>query len=199
MAVTSGRGALWSALALSLTLSLTGCASVTASWSDEPVDTSHGSRTFGARIEDGSIERKVRINLLRDDPRFAEESSFDVVSFNGNVLLVGEVPDAQLKARASDIAGRVRHVRNVHNELQVGPRSSWVAGFNDGWLTTKTKSRLLIDGDAPGTRTKVVTANGVVYLMGLLTRAEADAAVEQVQRVYGVQKIVKIIEYIDQP
>ena len=198
MAVTSARGALWCALALSLTLCLTGCASITASWSDEPLDTSHGSRTFGARIEDGSIERKVRINLLRDDPAFAEESSFDVVSFNGNVLLVGEVPNAQLKARASDIAGRVRHVRNVHNELQVGPRSSWMAGFNDSWLTTKTKSRLLV-GDAPGTRTKVVTANGVVYLMGLLTRAEADAAVAQVQRVYGVQKIVKIIEYIDQP
>src|SRR5690606_4414021 len=109
MAVTSGRSALWCALALGLTLSLTGCASLTASWSDEPVDTSHGSRTFGARIEDGSLKRKVRINLLRADPRFADESSFDVVSFNGNVLLVGEVPDAQIKTRASDVAGRVRH------------------------------------------------------------------------------------------
>ena len=59
------------------------------------------------------------------------------------------------------------------------------------------KSRLLVDGNTPGARTKVVTESGVVYLMGLLTRAEADAVVAQVQQVSGVQKIVKIIEYID--
>lgn len=197
MAGRAWRALLSCSLALGLALGGTGCASMTASWSDEPVDTDHGTRTWGARIEDGSIQRKIRINILRDDPRFSSEASFEVISFNGNVLLVGEVPTAELKTRASDIAGRVRHVRNVHNELQVGPPSSWLAGFNDGWLSTKAKSRLLFDSEAPGRRTKVVTANGVIYLMGLLTRAEADAVVAQVQRVYGAQKIVKIIEYID--
>ena len=75
--------------------------------------------------------------------------------------------------------------------------NSFLARTNDTWLTSKVKSRLLINGEAPGWRTKVVTENGVVYLMGLLTHEEADAVVEQVQKVYGVQKIVKIIEYID--
>ena len=54
-----------------------------------------------------------------------------------------------------------------------------------------------MDGDAPGMRTKVVTVSGIVYLMGLLTRDEADAVVAQAREVGGVQKIVKIIEYID--
>ena len=70
---------------------------------------------------------------------------------------------------------------------------------NDAWITSKVKTRLAFNGDAPASRTKVVTENGVVYLFGLLTREEADAVVAQVQKVYGVQKIVKIIEYIDNP
>ena len=120
-----------------------------------------------------------------------------VVSYNGNVLLAGQVASEDLSTQAENIASQVRHVRNVHNELQVVGSGSFLARTNDTWLTSKVKSRLLINGDAPGWRTKVVTENGVVYLMGLLTHAEADAVVAQVQKVYGVQKIVKIIEYID--
>ena len=179
-----------------LPLATTGCVSMVASLSEEPVDQDHGKRTSGARVEDRNIVRKTRINLYRADERY-RESSIKVVSFNGNVLLVGQIPDAQMKTRASDIAGRIRHVRNVHNELQVSAERSWLARTSDTWITTKAKSRLLVNSDAPGRRTKVVTSNGVVYLMGLLTRAEADAAVAQVQKVYGVQKIVKIIEYIN--
>ncbi len=179
-----------------LPLATTGCVRMVATFSDEPVDQNHGKRTAGSRLEDRNIVRKARINLYRADERF-RQAPMKVVSFNGNLLLVGQVQDAQLKARASDIAGRVRHVRNVHNELQVGGGRSFWARTNDTWITTRTKSRMLVDGDAQGRRTRVVTANGVVYLMGLLTRAEADAAVEQAQKVYGVQKIVKIIEYID--
>lgn len=179
-----------------LPLATTGCVRMVATLSEEPVDQNHGKRTTGSRVEDRNIVRKTRINLYRADERF-RQAPMKVVSFNGNVLLVGQVHDAQMKARASDIAGRIRHVRNVHNELQVGEERRFWARTNDTWITTRAKSRMLIDGDAQGRRTRVVTANGVVYLMGLLTRAEADAAVEQAQKVYGVQKIVKIIEYID--
>lgn len=177
-------------------LSLSGCIRMVASMSDEPTDQNHGKRTFGAKIEDRSIRNKVRINLYRGDERL-RETHLKVTSFNGNVLITGQAADEALKRKATDIAEDVRHVLDVHNEMKIAGATSWLSRFNDGWLTTKTKIRLLINGDTPGIRTKVVTDNGVVYLMGLLTRAQADAVVEQAQRVYGVQKIVKIIEYID--
>ena len=88
-------------------------------------------------------------------------------------------------------------MRHVHNELKLSGDSGVLSRVNDGWLTTKLKTRLFVDGDAPGMRTKVVTVSGIVYLMGLLTRDEADAVVAQAREVGGVQKIVKIIEYID--
>ena len=175
---------------------VSGCASLSKGMSEEPVDQNHGKRTFGAFIEDGNIERKVAVNLARASAEL-DESRIVVVSYNGNVLLAGQVANDDLKAQAGNIADQVRHVRHVHNELQVVGSNSFLARTNDTWLTSKVKSRLLINGEAPGWRTKVVTENGVVYLMGLLTHDEADAVVEQVQKVYGVQKIVKIIEYID--
>ena len=173
-----------------------GCVSLSKGMSEDPVDQNHGKRTFGAFIEDGNIERKVAVNLARASVEL-DQSRIVVVSYNGNVLLAGQVANDELKTQAGNIAEQVRHVRHVHNELQVVGSNSLLARTNDTWLTSKVKSRLLINGEAPGWRTKVVSENGVVYLMGLLTRAEADAAVSQAQKVYGVQKIVKIIEYID--
>ena len=179
-----------------LLIALSGCTSMSKGMSDQPTDQDHGSRTFGAFVEDGNIERKVSVNLARASEEL-DQSRIVVVSFNGNVLLAGQVASEDLKAQAGNIADQVRHVRHVHNELQVIGNNSFIARTNDTWLTSKVKSRLFVNGDAPGWRTKVVTENGVVYLMGLLTRDEAEAVVSQVQKVYGVQKIVKIIEYID--
>lgn len=185
-----------SLLALLMVLASTaGCVAIQKGMSDQPVDQDHGSRTFGAFWEDGSIERKVRINLARASVEL-DESRIVVVSFNGNVLLAGQVASEELKTQAGNIANQVRHVRNVHNELQVVGANSFLARSNDSWLTFKVKNRLYVS-EAPGWRTKVVTENGVVYLMGLLTREEANQVVAQAQKVYGVQKIVKIIEYID--
>jgi osmotically-inducible protein OsmY len=186
------------ALTVLLTATLSGCISMQASMSGEPADRHHGERTFGAFIEDQAIENKIRINLKRADERLAA-SHFKVVSYNGNVLLAGEVANEDLKKQAGNIARRIRHVRQVHNELRTSGASSFLARVNDAWLTTKVKSRLYVNGETPGGRTKVATVNGVVYLMGLLTRGEADAIVEATQKVYGVQKIVKIIEYVENP
>lgn len=108
------------------------------------------------------------------------------------MLLAGQVANEEMKTQAGNIAQRVRHVRHVHNELDIIGAGSALAHVNDAWITSKVKTRLAFNGDAPASRTKVVTENGVVYLFGLLTREEADAVVAQVQKVYGVQKIVKI-------
>lgn len=120
-----------------------------------------------------------------------------MTSFNGVVLIVGQTPNEELRKTAARVASEVQRVKVVHNEITVGPKLSLLARNNDALITTSAKSRLLADSNIPGRRIKVVTEAGVVYLMGLVRRSEADLAVQAVQQVGGVQRIVKLFEYID--
>lgn len=183
-------------LPLLLLLTLTGCASWVAPMSDQAVDQYHGTRTLGAKIEDHRIERKAYINAIRTIPGM-RDSRLVVVSWNGQVLLAGQVANAELKQQAETSTAAVRHVLHVHNELEIGNPVSPLVRASDASITTRVKMRLLFGPDVPGRRIKVVTENGVVYLMGLLTRDETEMAVAGARKVYGVQKIVKIVEYID--
>ncbi|MDW9404061.1 BON domain-containing protein, partial [Pseudomonas soli] len=106
-------------------------------------------------------------------------------------------PRADLKSLAEQTAGQVQRVKKVHNELQVIQPSSILARNNDAWLTTKIKTQMLTDESVPSSRIKVITENGIVYLLGLVRQQEANAATNVVQGVSGVQKIVKLFEYID--
>ncbi|MDZ7686868.1 MAG: BON domain-containing protein [Gammaproteobacteria bacterium] len=134
---------------------------------------------------------------LRDAHPDLEDAHLSVTSFNGVVLLTGQVPSEEAKEVASKTVGELRHVKTLHNELQVAGPTSMVARYNDGWLSTKVKTALVTDEAIEGSRVKVVTEDGVVYLMGLMTRNEADAIVEKARQVFGVQKIVKAFEYIN--
>lgn len=153
-------------------------------------------RTTGTFIDDAVLEPLIKNEIFKADPTF-KGSHIVVVSYNGLVLLAGQVATAELKERAATVAQDVNRVRKVHNELSIGGPISLVARTNDSWLTTKVKSRLVASSDAKGLKVKVVTENGVVYLMGLLNRAQADAVVSVTADVYGVQKIVKVFEYLD--
>lgn len=182
---------LLAALALIL---LSGCATlITASSGPAPMDSDRSKRTWGAIIEDEAIETKILVNLYKDNVGF-REGNVTVVSFNGVVALLGQVPNETLKQRASMVARNIRHVQRVHNELTIAGPISHLARVNDAWITSKVKARMFLANDFPGRRVKVVTEAGSVYLMGLLTPAQADQAVHIVRRVYGVQRIVKIFE-----
>jgi osmotically-inducible protein OsmY len=113
------------------------------------------------------------------------------------VLLTGQVESDEIKSIAAASIKDLRKVRTVHNELEVAGPTSMMARTNDSWLSTKVKTALLSSSKTEGGRIKVVTENSVVYLMGLLTRSEAEAAVEKTRKVFGVQKIVKVFEYIN--
>jgi osmotically-inducible protein OsmY len=152
-------------------------------------------RTPGVMIDDQVIETMVKREIWSSDTGF-DSSHLIAVSYNGVLLLAGQVESADLKRKAEDIASGLDKVRKVHNELQVGGPISMVARANDSWLTTKVKSKMLTDAEVAARKIKVVTDNGTVYLMGMLPRNEADAAVEAARSVYGVQKIVKVFEYI---
>lgn len=180
-----------------LALTLAGCSSVLTATRDTPMESNHGTRTLGSSIDDQLIETRTSVNIAKAHTDLESEARIGVTSYNGVVLLTGQVPRAELIELAGDTAKRVQRVKVVHNELTVGPRLSLLARNNDGLITSSAKTRMLADSNIPGRRIKVTTEAGTVYLMGLVTRTEADAAVAAVQQVGGVQRIVKLFEYID--
>jgi osmotically-inducible protein OsmY len=184
-------------LAIALCLGVSGCSSVLTATRDKPIDDDRGTRTLGSKIDDSLIETKAAVNIAKASPDLDQNSHIVVASYNGVVLLTGQTPRAELKSLAERSAAAVQRVKRVHNELQVLPPSSALARSNDAWLTTKIKAQMLTDSVIPGSRIKVVTENGIVYLLGLVTHQEANLATNKVQSVSGVQKIVKLFEYID--
>ena len=166
--------------ALALTLALAGC----------------GSRSIGNKIDDQFIAPAVENNIARAHVDLTSPTSHIVVtSYNGVVLLAGQTPRSDLKDTAEQAARRVQGVSKVHNELQVLQPTSLLARSNDTLLTSKIKTQMLADASVPGSRIKVITENGIVYLLGLVSRQEANQATALVQGVSGVQKIVKLFQY----
>ncbi|MCY1405829.1 Osmotically-inducible protein Y precursor [compost metagenome] len=182
---------------LALSLTLGGCSSFLSATRDKPINDDRGTRTIGSKIDDSLIETKVAVNVAKADADLDRNSNVVVVSYNGVVLLAGQTPRADLKNKAEQAARAVQKVKTVHNELQILQPSSLAARSNDTWLTTKIKSQMLADANVPSSRIKVVTENGIVYMLGLVTKKEGDLATQVVQSVDGVQKIVRLFEYID--
>lgn len=182
---------------LAVLISLSGCATIVESTNGgAPITEDKGRRSVGTMIDDTSIETTVLVNVHAADPAL-KNSHISVVSFNGVVLLVGQVPSQELKNAATKAATQDSRVKTVHNELEIAGATTFLSRSNDSWITTKLKSLMLADKTVSGLRTKVVTENGVVYLMGLVTQDEAQKTVDLVSNSSGVTKVVRAFEYID--
>lgn len=152
-------------------------------------------RSAGAQVDDTAIEAKVSTDAAQ---RYGDRAHVSVTSYNGVVLLTGEVPDEAAKQAVAANARATDRVRSVQNELVVAPPTEFSARTNDAYLTSLVKSRFLEATDKfSATHVKVVTERGVVYLMGLVRRAEADAAAQIAASTRGVARVVKVFEYID--
>lgn len=177
---------------------VSGCSTIVSSSREEPIREDVGNRTLGNIIEDEAIELKVMVNLSKGSAPLAQ-SHINVKSFNGQVLLTGQVPNENVRQEAEQIVGQTREVKRIHNELEIAGPSSTIVRSNDIYLTSRVKLKLLSDKSIEGLRVKVVTENGIVYLMGLVSQREADQAVAIVREVPGVQRIVKVFEYVPLP
>jgi osmotically-inducible protein OsmY len=179
------------ALVVALLL-LQGCAGVIAVGAGAAVMSATDRRSTGAQVDDEGIELRVS---NRVDERFGDKVHLNVTSFNYVVLLTGEVPDANTRAEIEKIARADTGVRSVANELQVAGVSSFGTRTNDSYITSKVKSRFVDTGNFSANHVKVVTESNVVYLMGIVTEAEAADAVQIARTTGGVRKVVKIFEY----
>ena len=178
---------------------LYGCAAAVVGGAATGATAVHDRRTVGTFIDDEGIELKARMAIF-DDKELNSQIHINIISINGVVLLVGQAPTEAARQKAAEIVSTVPKVRLIHNEMTVAAPNSYLTRSSDSLVTAKVKSKLFTikehDNFDP-TRVKVVTENGIVYLMGILTHSEADTVTNAARQVGGVQKIVKLFEYID--
>ena len=180
-------------------LLLSGCAAAVvgaAGAAGATATVAHDRRTTGTFIEDQVIELKA-VKSFFSDKEINDSSHINVTSYNTVVLITGETPSEDIRDRIVNIVRNIPKVTHVYDELTIAAPSSWTSRGSDTLITSKVKTRLLTLNNFDGTRVKVVTEKGVVYLMGLVTRAESDIATGEAQQSGGVQKIVKLFQYID--
>jgi osmotically-inducible protein OsmY len=151
-------------------------------------------RSTGAQVDDEAIELKISNNV---GTGFGDRVHVSVTSYNGFVLLTGEVPTPELVTQIVDIARSTPKVRRVETELTVGPVTSAGSRTNDAYITSKVKARFVEANKFAANYVKVVTERQVVYLMGLVRRDEGDTAGQLAATTSGVVRVVKLFEYID--
>lgn len=167
---------------------LQGCATTITKGADR--------RTQGAFIEDGTIEDTATDRIKN---KYADKVHVNVNSYNRKVLVTGEVADDAVKADISRIIGGVQNVSEINNELTVGPLTSLSSRSSDTLTTSNVMFRLRDSGKDffRADRVKVVTEHDIVYLLGLVTHAEAEIAKEIASTSRGVKKVVPLFEYVD--
>ena len=150
-------------------------------------------RSPGIYVEDENIEWKV-FALLREGYPGAH---INATAFNRRVLLTGEAPTEEMKKKAEDTVRAVTNVREVVNEIKVAGASSLAARGNDALITSNVKALMVNNGNKfSPLHIKVLTEANVVYLMGLVSQAEGDAAADIARRAQGVLRVVKVFEYV---
>jgi osmotically-inducible protein OsmY len=178
--------------ALAAVVGLAGCApAMVAVGAGHAVLIATDPRSTGAQIDDDTIEIKIAANeiVMKDDRHVT------ATSYNGLVLLTGEVPTQAVSDQVERVAKGIDRVRSVQNELVVGPTSELSARADDGFITSKVKGRLFDEGGFAPNAVKVVTERKVVYLMGMVTRAQGAKAGEIAATTSGVARVVKVFEY----
>jgi len=172
---------------------LHGCAAALIGGAGTAVLVSEDRRTVGTVAEDQGIELKA---ASRISERF-KDAHVNVTAYNRMVLLTGEAPDVATRSGIEKIVMAVENVRGVYNEITVSGNTALSARTNDSYLTSKVKARFIDQQKFNAIHVKVVTEANVVYLLGLVKRKEADDATEIARTTGGVQKVVKLFDYLD--
>ncbi|SEF40781.1 BON domain-containing protein [Nitrosomonas ureae] len=184
----------WLSLLLCFPL-LTGCPMYsvsTASGSNSYI--SEDRRTSGIFIEDEGIELKTSRRIHQ---QFGNSVHINVTSYNRIVLLTGEAPTETVKTDIERLVMGVDNVRRIHNEIAIAANTALSSRSSDTLLTSKVKARFLAERKFQINHVKIVTENGVVYLLGMVTREEGDNAAQIASLTSGVRKVVKAFEYLN--
>ncbi len=185
----------WTALAIGTLTAAQGCIPVIVGGTGAAVAMATDRRSSGTYVEDEGIEWKAgnRIN-----ERLGDKVHVNVTSFNRKLLLTGEAFNEASREEAGRIAAAVENVKEVVNDLRIAPTSTLSARGNDSYISSKVKARFVDQKDFRIQQVKVTTEAGTVFLMGLVTEKEGNAATEVARTTNGVQKVVRVFEYISE-
>lgn len=154
-----------------------------------------GTRTMSLQLTDAQLAQAIRKDVFQSVPR-ANETRLLITSFYRAILILGEAPDDATKLAITEAAKRYEDVLIVHNEMTVGPVRGVGGRISDELLERKVATNLLLADNVRSSRSRVLVSDGAVYLMGRLTEAEADRAVQRIQGLDGVTRIIKIIDIV---
>lgn len=155
-------------------------------------------RTTGSQVDDISLYTQVNAKLNDENLKtFFKNSRINASSYNGKILLVGQAATQEQIDKANELANQVEGVEAVYNQVRIGETIGFGTISDDTWITSKVKSGLIGNSDTKARNIKVVTENGEVFLLGLVTRAEAQAAGETASKVSGVKQVNNIFTYLD--
>lgn len=171
---------------------LQGCFPIAAVGVGAIVSSANDRRTSGTQIEDEGIELRA---ANRIGERWGNKVHINVTSFNRAVLLTGEVPNPEIKAELEKVVTAISNVRGLTNDIAVAGGTALSARANDSFLTSKVKARFVDASSFNPFHVKVVTESGTVYLIGIVTEAEAKAATDIARTTGGVRKVVRLFEY----
>lgn len=191
---TLARIALGVSLASTLPL-LSGCFPVVAMGAGAGALMLSDRRPSETYVTDEGIEIRAANRIAE---KFGDKVHVNTTSYNRTVLLTGEVPDAATRTEVDKIVAGVPNVKATTNELQVAAPSGLGGRSNDTLITSKVKGRFVDANKFAANHVKVVTEAGVVYLLGIVTRAEADAAVDVARTTSGVMRVVRVMELVSE-
>lgn len=183
------------ALALASLTLLQGCAGMFVAGGATGGSMATDRRTIGTQIEDQTIEMRA-LNRLGATKPLWDQSKISVISTKGKVLLVGQAPTEDYRQQAEQVVKGVPGVDEIYNEIRLAEPVSLSVRTQDTWLTSKVKSSLIAEKNIDGTKIKVVSENGEVFLIGLVTQREADISVQIARNVSGVKRVITMFEFI---
>jgi osmotically-inducible protein OsmY len=150
-------------------------------------------RTLGSQIDDNSIVIRAG-NALEANKTLEQKANINVYSYNGVILLTGQAPNQALVEQAGELVRPTQGAKDVQNQIRVGNPTSFTTRSRDSWISTRVKSLLVADKEVSALNIRVITENGEVFLMGIVTEQEADKAVEIARHVNGVSRVIKAFE-----
>jgi osmotically-inducible protein OsmY len=151
-------------------------------------------RTSGIVVEDNASEFRIGNRI---GSRFGTQAHVNVHSFNRIVLLTGEVFNDEVRKGVEDIAASSENVRSVVNQTVVAPTSSLSDRAADTLLADRIRAKFIGDGHVPANAVSTIVERHEVFLMGLVTAKEGDALAAIASATSGVERVVKVFEYID--
>jgi len=172
---------------------LQGCVPVVIGGAAAGVMSAYDRRSTGVQTDDETAEWKA---AQRIPERFKAASHVNFTAYNHRVLITGEVPSDEARTVVGEQTRQVPGVTEIFNELNVAPASAYGNRSNDSYITSKLKARLVDSNQLSANHIKVVTENGVAYLMGIVNEREAKVAVAIARTTDGVRKVVNVMEVV---